>query len=80
MQEFDYILAMDHSNMESLSRLSNMGDAEVQMFLSYANALGTTSVEEMPDPYYSGGYDRVYALVHTGSTALLQYLRKQHNL
>jgi len=41
-----------------LKHLAGSSDAEIGMFLSYTNNAGITSVEEVPDPYYSGGFDR----------------------
>jgi protein-tyrosine phosphatase len=50
------------------------------MFLHYANKAGLTTVEEVPDPYYTGGYDTVYELVDNGCRALLEHIRKKHQL
>jgi protein-tyrosine phosphatase len=77
-KDFDYILAMDSSNLRDIERYDS--DAEKALFLSYANAAGTTTVTEVPDPYYSGNFDKVYNLVKLGSDALLERIRKDHNL
>lgn len=77
---FDYILAMDSSNLYSLQRTTAESDAEVAMFLSYANDAGTVNVEDVPDPYYNNRFDEVYDLVTKGSDALLAHIRKQHTL
>jgi protein-tyrosine phosphatase len=81
LKAFDYILAMDYGNLSSIrSRIKGASNAEAQMFLHYANEAGLTTVEEVPDPYYSGGYDKVYDLVDKGCRAFLEYIRKKHQL
>lgn len=80
LHEYDYVLAMDYDNLAGIRRIADHTQAEIQMFLSYANKAGTTAVEEMPDPYYSGGFDRVYDLVHKGCVALLEHIRAQHGI
>jgi protein-tyrosine phosphatase len=81
LKEFDYILAMDYSNLSSIhGRINGASNAETQMFLHYANKAGLTTVEEVPDPYYTGGYNTVYELVDNGCRALLEHIRKKHQL
>lgn len=83
---FDYVLAMDRSNLSNIQRMmpngktNNAKQAEVRMFLSYANDADKTNVEEVPDPYYNGQFDYVYDLVHTGSEALLNHIKHVHKL
>ncbi|GAB4309426.1 MAG: low molecular weight protein-tyrosine-phosphatase [Phototrophicales bacterium] len=79
--QFDYILAMDRSNLSDIKRL--IGDppnTEVAMFLSYANQAGLTTIQEVPDPYYNNNFDEVYDLVFKGCQALLDHIRKTHDL
>jgi protein-tyrosine phosphatase len=81
LSDFDYVLTMDRSNYNNVSRyIGDEPDAEVRMFLSYANDAGTVSEAEVPDPYYDGRFAEVYDLVQRGSRALLDHIRKQHNL
>lgn len=81
LNEFDYILAMDGSNLSDIGRISANGTlAEVRKFLSYANAEGLTDVTDVPDPYYTGEYDYVYDLVEKGCRALLAHIRRENNL
>lgn len=79
---FDYILAMDKSNLADLKRLAHHANVtgEIALFLSYANADGTVRQSEVPDPYYDGRFDEVYDLVTRGCTALLNAIRTQHHL
>jgi protein-tyrosine phosphatase len=80
MSDFDYVLAMDSYNMAEMKSLVNKPKAELAMFLSYAQNAKTTNVKDVPDPYYTGGFDRVYELVEKGSAALLDHIRAEHNL
>jgi protein-tyrosine phosphatase len=81
LSDFDYILAMDTENFGNIKRVAGgQSDGEVALFLSYANAAGTTTVKEVPDPYYDGRFDYVYGLVEKGSRALLDHIRQKHNL
>jgi protein-tyrosine phosphatase len=81
LSDFDYILAMDTENFGNIKRVAGgQSDGEIALFLSYANAAGTTDVKEVPDPYYDGRFDYVYTLVEKGSRALLDHIRQKHNL
>jgi protein-tyrosine phosphatase len=80
LNDFDYVLAMDRQNFAFLGRLNTNARGEVRMFLSYANEAGFTSEKDVPDPYYTGGFDHVYKLVQQGSAALLAHIREKHNL
>ena len=74
--EFDYILAMDHKNLEALkdicpeSYLSRLG-----LFLDYGPHSAT---REVPDPYYGGGdgFTRVLDLIEQASDGLIAALRQ----
>ena len=77
-EEFDYILAMDSSNLSNImSRKPDNSDATIGMFLEYADGVNETDV---PDPYYTGGFDHVYDLVQAGAQGLLKTIREDHNL
>lgn len=78
--DFDYLLAMDRSNLNNIRRMMDDTDAEIRLFLSYANQAGLTDVEEVPDPYYDNRFEYVYDLVQKGCQALLDHIREQHNL
>ncbi len=81
LSEFNYVLAMDRSNLSGIRRLARKDTrAEIALFLSYAYNKGLADVEEVPDPYYDGRFNYVYELVHTGSQALLDHIRQAHNL
>lgn len=80
LDTFDYVLAMDKSNLEHIGQLAGDHRAQIDLFLSFANAANQTHLVEVPDPYYSGRFDEVYDLVSIGSRALLEHIRATHNL
>lgn len=80
LNHFDYVLAMDRSNLSAILRLAQGTSAQVKLFLDAANRAGTVRVDSVPDPYYTGEFDDVYDLVQRGAQALLDHLRAVHNL
>jgi protein-tyrosine phosphatase len=71
---FDYILAMDESNLAHLeTRRPADYPGRLDLFLALAPALGR---REVPDPYYGGerGFEEVLDLVEAAGEALLAEL------
>lgn len=70
MIEFDYILAMDQSNLQILHSLCpSENKHKIHLFLSFAPQL---NVQEVPDPYMgTEGFEYVFNLVETASKGLL---------
>lgn len=69
--EFDYIIAMDHSNMEDLEAIApSDASASLHLFLEFAQDTGE---EEVPDPYYGGdaGFEPVLDMIEDASRGLL---------
>ncbi len=80
---FDYVLAMDASNLSDIKRLNNAeadGNPTITTFLHYANEAGTVNEREVPDPYYDGSFDRVYRLISNGADALLAHIRAENSV
>jgi protein-tyrosine phosphatase len=74
---FDYVLAMDSSNLDDLlSMCPQEHRQKVRLFLEFAAPAGRTDV---PDPYYGGeqGFERVLDLVEEGASALLEDIRSR---
>lgn len=75
---FDLVVAMDRANLGELRALAQQAggagavNAELSLLLDHAPQ---ADVEEVPDPYYVGGYDRVYELVDLGCRGLLDHVR-----
>jgi len=71
-QQFDYILAMDKSNLTHLQALCPPDyHGHLGLFLGFHQNISTV---EVPDPYYGGtaGFDEVLDLVETAGRGLLR--------
>ena len=74
-ERFDYILAMDRSNLMHLEALAPEDyRGHLSLFLDFHP---NSSEREVPDPYYGGddGFSHVLDLVEAASRGLLQSLR-----
>ncbi len=72
-EQFDYLLAMDHSNLSNMERLRPSGsNTELSLFLEFAG-LGNS---EVPDPYYGGadGFETCLNLIDAGCEEILKRL------
>jgi protein-tyrosine phosphatase len=76
LDAFDYVLTMDFQNLADVRALGP-ARATVRPFLEYLPQPGP---DEVPDPYYVGGYDAVYRLVDAASDGLLAAIRAEHGL
>ena len=75
-QRFDYILAMDHTNLGDLEALRPAGyEGHLGLFLAFAEGV---SELEVPDPYYGDGdgFALVLDLVEAASSGLLEAIRR----
>ncbi|MBK1635175.1 low molecular weight protein-tyrosine-phosphatase [Rhodovulum adriaticum] len=72
-ERFDLILAMDRANHAALERMRPAGnETPVRLFLDYANS----PRDEVPDPYYEGGFDLVLDLIEQASRGLLEQIAR----
>ena len=72
---FDYILAMDGSNLSRLKLMRPAGaPGKLSLFLDFVPGFER---QDVPDPYYSGrqGFELVLNLVEQGALGLLDHLR-----
>ncbi len=72
--EFDYILAMDETNLRHLARLCPPEHAtKLMLFMVFA---GDPALREVPDPYYGAeqGFERVLDMVERAAQGLLRHL------
>lgn len=73
---FDYVLAMDQSNIENLNSICpDHYRYKLKLFLEFSNH----SELEVPDPYYGGssGFDHVLDLVESASEGFLSHLSNE---
>ncbi|MBT0587634.1 low molecular weight protein-tyrosine-phosphatase [Alteromonas oceanisediminis] len=74
-EKFDYIVCMDHENMQNLKeRCPPEHQHKLHLFLNFADS----EFDEVPDPYYGGkrGFDLVLDLIEQSSDGLLAKLRE----
>lgn len=74
---FDYILAMDASNLSQLEAIAHEagpGRASLRLFLDFA---ASSDRREVPDPYFGGddGFETVLDLCEEASQGLLTHLQ-----
>ncbi|MCS6824920.1 MAG: low molecular weight phosphotyrosine protein phosphatase [Cytophagaceae bacterium] len=82
LTEFDYILAMDKSNMEDILKLKSKTTetrAEIFLFRFFDDDQQNGDV---PDPYYGNmeDFELVYKISLRCSEAFLRYLKERHHL
>ncbi len=65
--ENDFILAMDSHNLRHMPNLD-----KIHRLTEFAPP-GTPL--DVPDPYYTGDFDSVYALIHAGCAGFISWLR-----
>ena len=74
LSEFDYIVAMDAENVSDIQSLFGRRVPRLLEFAPKGSPL------DVPDPYYTGGFDEVYRLVLAGCQGLLQDIREREGL
>jgi len=78
-RDFDYVLAMDGSNLENLERYRAGvgGDAALYLLREFDPEGGPGS--EVPDPYYGGpmGFENVYNMVERSCRGLLDHILEE---
>lgn len=73
-EKFDFILAMDHSNLKNLREMSEPEHHhKIKLLLDFAGY----DNEEVPDPYYGGkkGFDLVLGLIEEACDGLVTTLK-----
>lgn len=76
-QEFDYIIAMDNSNLQDLERLFGHHPDKLFKITDLCPDLG---YDHIPDPWYSKNFNQTYQLLNPCCDALLAKLREKHHL
>ena len=75
---FDYVLAMDNSNLANLNQICPPAQRDrLGLFLQYASRHPEC---EVPDPYYGGadGFERVLDMVEDAAAGLLRHIQDKH--
>lgn len=74
-RQFEFVLAMDRSNLADLQRIRpEDGAVEPQLLLPYGNS----GLLDVPDPYYGGdeAFEKVLDLIEEATDALLEHIRR----
>ena len=75
-RKFDYIVAMDGSNLENLEEIRGMVDGQASLYLLREFDPEGGPGAEVPDPYYGGpgGFEDVYQMVERSCRGLLDHI------
>ncbi|WP_462409582.1 low molecular weight protein-tyrosine-phosphatase [Neobacillus sp. Marseille-QA0830] len=74
--KFDYIVGMDINNVRDIAKMT--GQPNHPKILRLLDL--TKDKKDVPDPYYTGNFEETYELVSEGCQALLEKIRKEHNI
>ncbi|MEF3309689.1 low molecular weight phosphotyrosine protein phosphatase [Paenibacillus sp. GYB004] len=87
--QFDYVIAMDNSNLSNLKEMLAQhtregsgaseqpdGGVKSKMF-RLLDLLPERKLENVPDPYYTGNFDEVYEMVEAGCRVLLKQIQDE---
>ena len=73
----DYVVALDSSHVDDLRSLEILGDSQVPRLLDYAP---DQAIRDMPDPYYTGEFEKVFQLTLAGARGLLDHIQTTEKL
>lgn len=76
-QELDLVLAMDHSNLNTLKELRPTTETNDKLFLFRSFDPQNNGDLDVPDPYYGGGqgFELVYEMVERTCPKILEHLK-----
>ena len=74
--DFEYFVVMDNMNLEDVLALGAPAGKTSRLLDDAVH----TGVEEVPDPFYTNGFEEVYRLVMAGCEGLLARIRADHRL
>jgi low molecular weight protein-tyrosine phosphatase len=79
---FDYIIAMDKSNLYNIAYLENNESEKKYKILKMRNFDNLAKNMDVPDPYYGGpnGFQDVFDILYRSNQNFLEYLIQTHNL
>lgn len=71
LRQADLVIAMDRSN---LRRLRQLGSEDARLLM---DCVPGREGQDVPDPYYEGGFEHVYGLIEEGCRGLLDEIRSR---
>ncbi len=81
LSDFDYLMAMDRSNLSNARRLAGSDDANLLLFRDFEPQAGLRG-KDVPDPWGGGDdhFEEVYDIVHRCSQSLLDHICEREGL
>lgn len=80
-ESFDYVVAMDHQNLENMHRwVRQQPPLKARLCLMGEFELDCSTPRAVPDPYYGdlADFEEVYAMLLPACEKLLQDIRREH--
>lgn len=75
-KEYDYIVAMDQTNIININRIIGKdSENKVQRLLGYSQ-----KPRDIADPWYTGEFGQTYADIYEGCEALLHTIGEKHHI
>ena len=70
--DFDYIIAMDQSNVENIKQINSNINGQLYKLLDFSDMNET----DVPDPYYTNNFEGVYKMVQSSCDNLIDFIVK----
>lgn len=67
---FDYIIAMDQSNVDNIKRINPNLTGQLFKLLDFSEMTET----DVPDPYYTNNFEGVYDMIQSSCDRLIDYI------
>jgi len=79
LEDFNYVLAMDHSNLEHILRKGGKLNQNV-FLMRHFDSLNKDG--DVPDPYYGGmdGFEEIFGIIERSCQNLMEFIIQQHQL
>ena len=75
--QFDYVIAMDKSNLSNLQAICPVGfSGQLKLLMDFSTDPLFSSISEVPDPYYGGhdGFPLVLDMIEDAATSFLRHV------
>lgn len=82
LYEFDYILAMDRSNLRNIEALQHAGKPATAQILLMRKFDEEADSPDVPDPYYGGqdGFEDVFQMLQRANSVLLAHIKAEKGM
>lgn len=78
--QFEHVVVMDRSNFDDVVALARRDEDRAKVRLLRSFDPDAPAGAGVPDPYYEGGFDKVFDVCAAGARGLLRELRERHGL